>query len=286
MKQPVFVIVGPTASGKSGLAVSIAEQIGGCVVNADATQVYRDLKIVSAAPDEADRARVPHLLYGYVDAWTQNTVQDWVTDVVPVLTERENPVLVGGTGLYVGALVTGMHAIPDVDPAVRAAVRAMPIEDVQKQVKKCRFTDPQRLQRALEVQLSTGKPLEWFYEQPKVRPIDADFKIIFLNPPRDVLYQRCEQRFYQMIEQGGIEEVKALMRLNPTGGVLKAIGVPEIRSYLDGQMTKEEMIQAAILATRHYAKRQVTWFRHQLAADVVLESVTPTCVTDLIGGNI
>lgn len=268
-RQRIIVIAGPTASGKSGLAVQTAAAIDGTVVNADATQVYRDLTIVSARPTPADMMGVPHVLYGYVDAYTQNTVQDWLRDVIPVLQNTPNPVVVGGTGLYIGALVNGMHTIPDIDPAIRAQVRAMPLDDIRRQVPDCRFTDPQRLQRALEVYLSTGKPLPYFYKQPKVKPIDADFTVVFLNPDRQTLYTRCDTRFHQMIERGALDEVRALMALHPTGGVLKAIGVPEIAAYLRGKTTYDEMITAATTATRHYAKRQITWFRHQLTADII-----------------
>ena len=145
----------------------------------------------------------------------------------------------------------------------------MPIEAVRKKVKDCPFTDPQRLRRALEVQLSTGKPLTYFQSLPLKKVYQADFKTIFLNPPRDLLYQNCAIRFRQMIGQGGVEEVQKLMALKPTGGVLKAIGVPEIISYLQGDISKEEMIEQAILSTRHYAKRQITWFKHQIKADII-----------------
>lgn len=267
-KRHIIVIAGPTASGKSDLAVQTAAAIGGTVINADATQVYQDLTIVSARPTCADMQGIPHALYGYIDAWTQNTVQDWLRDIVPVLERTEHPVVVGGTGLYIGALVNGFHTIPDIDPSIREKVRSMPISEVQKQVPDCRFTDPQRLCRALEVYLSTGKPLSYFYEQPKTKIIDADFTVVFLNPDRETLYNRCDTRFRRMIEQGGIEEVRHLLSLKPTGGVLKAIGVPEITAYLNGKNSLEETIKAATLSTRHYAKRQMTWFRHQLSSDI------------------
>ena len=267
--KKVICIMGPTASGKSGLALRLAKERNGTVINADSMQIYKDLTIISARPTPAEMEGIPHLLYGYLDAWTQGTVQDWLTRVIPVLKEVENPILVGGTGLYFSSLINGINEIPEVDPAVRQNVRKMPIEEVKKRVQECPFTDPQRLRRALEVQLSTGKTLAYFQSLPLKKVYQADFKTIFLNPPREKLYAKCDLRFRQMIGQGGIEEVKKLMDLNPTGGVLKAIGVPEIISYIQGDISKEVMIERAVLSTRHYAKRQITWFKHQIKADII-----------------
>lgn len=274
MIQPkITVIIGPTASGKSGLAIRLAQKYDGCVVNADSMQIYRDLSIISARPMPDEMNGIPHLLYGYLDAWTQGTVQDWLSRVIPLLKEKKNPVLVGGTGLYLSSLINGINEIPDIDPAIRESVRQMPLTDIKKQVIDCPFTDPQRLMRALEVQLSTGKPLSYFQKQPKKKLTDIDFHVIFINPDREQLYENCEKRFYQMINSGGIEEVAHLLTLKPTGGVLKAIGVPEIISYIQGHISKEDMCRQAILATRHYAKRQVTWFKHQIQSDTVIKTI-------------
>lgn len=280
-KQHIIVIAGPTASGKSNLAIQTAAAINGTVVNADASQVYRDLTIISARPTIDEMQGIPHALYGYIDAWSQNTVHDWLRDITPVLNTTEHPVVVGGTGLYISALINGLHVIPDIDPDIRTKVRNMPLSEVQHLVKDCRFTDPQRLYRALEVLLSTGKPLSYFYEQPKKKIIDADFTVVFLNPDRQTLYNRCNIRFQQMIEQGGIEEVRNLLSLNPTGGVLKAIGVPEISDYIKGKKSYKNMIETATLSTRHYAKRQITWFRHQLSADITVSTPDKDLIHDL-----
>ena len=268
--KKITIVCGPTASGKSALALRIAQKEQGSVINADAMQIYKDLTIISARPSLEEMKGIPHLLYGYADAWSQGTVQDWLKKVTPILKEIKNPVIVGGTGMYISSLVNGINDIPDVDESIRKSVRSMNIEEVKHLIKDCPFTDPQRLYRALEIQLTTGKSLSYFQNKPKKKLIEADFKVIFLNPPRDILYKRCEQRFYQMIEQGGIDEVKNLMTLKPTGGVLKAIGVPEIISYLNGSLSKEEMCRQAILATRHYAKRQITWFKHQIKSTTQL----------------
>ena len=280
--KKIYVIIGPTASGKSGLAVRLAKFLDGSVVNADSMQIYKDLSIISARPTLAETEGIPHLLYGYLDAWTQGSVQDWLTKVIPVLKEVDNPVLVGGTGLYFSSLINGINEIPPIDDKVRQTVRQMDLDEVRQRVKNAPFTDPQRLRRALEVQLATGKPLSYFQSLPLKKLYHADFKVIFINPARHLLYQNCEKRFHQMIEQGGIEEVQALLKLNPTGGVLKAIGVPEIISFLQGDITKDQMTQQAILSTRHYAKRQITWFRHQLKSDIVLSRPDELSIPELI----
>lgn len=262
--RKIYIVVGPTASGKSALSLQIADTLNGTVVNADSMQIYQDLQILSARPTQADMAGIDHKLYGYVDAYTVNNVQDWVNQAVSVIQETKNPVLVGGTGMYIQALVHGLAVIPDVDLTVRQQVRNMPIEEVKSRVIDCQAVDSQRLRRALEVQLSTGKPLSYFQKQPPRKWIEADFHILFVNPVREVLYQRCNNRFVQMVQTGALDEVQHLLDIKATGGVTKAIGVPEITAYLQQQISYEEMIQKAQTATRHYAKRQITWFRHQL----------------------
>ncbi len=273
MKQrKIYVICGPTASGKSALGIELARRLNGAVINADSMQIYRDLTILSARPTVDEMSGIPHLLYGYADAYYENNVQDWLSKAVETIETVETPVFVGGTGMYIGALVNGLSPIPDVDMVVREQVRQMPIEQVESLVQDCPFTDSQRLRRALEVQLTTGKPLSYFQKLPKIRPIDADFQLFFVNPPRSVLYDRCNKRFEQMVETGAVDEVRHLMQINATGGVTKAIGVPEIKNYINNTISYGKMVEQSQLATRHYAKRQVTWFKHQLsnATEIVL----------------
>ena len=272
MIKAVF-IVGPTASGKTDLSISLAKEFGGEIICADSMQIYKDLSVISARPTPTDEKIVPHFLYGYTDAYTQGSVHHWIDKVIPLLKEVKNPILVGGTGLYISVLVHGMNDIPEIPTEIRNFVRQMDITEIKARMKDYPFQDPQRLCRALEVLLATGKPLTYFQNLPKKKLIDAHFQIIFINPDRKILYRRCEQRFHQMIEQGGIQEVQNLLSLNPTGGVLKAIGVPEIISYLKQEITQEEMFNKAILSTRHYAKRQVTWFKHQIKSDIILSDI-------------
>ena len=148
----------------------------------------------------------------------------------------------------------------------------MELAEVKKTVKDAVFTDPQRLRRSLEIQLATGKPLIYFQKLPKTKVIDGNFKLIHLLPPKEFVYANCEKRLIQMLQQGMIDEVKRLRKLNPTGGVTKAIGYKDVCAMLDGQITKQEMMSQILLATRHYAKRQMTWFRHQGSPDMVLDS--------------
>ncbi len=269
-KQTVFVIGGPTASGKSALAIELAQRIKGEIVNADAVQVYQDLRILSARPSEEDEYLVPHHLFGYVDAWTTPTIVDWLSAVKEILPTIQNPIVVGGTGMYIDALVQGISPIPDVPAEVRKLVRAMPIEEVQQQVIKCRFSDPQRLRRALEVQIASGKPLSYFQKLKKRKFVDADFVEIHILPDREVVYDSCKQRFEIMKQQGVIDEVRRVLAKNPTGGVLKAIGVREIGAYLAGALTEKQMTEEVVTATKQYAKRQMTWFRHHGHPKVVI----------------
>jgi len=261
-KQKIFVIGGPTASGKSSLAIELAQKIQGEIVNADAVQVYEDLRILSARPSEEDEKLVPHHLFGYIDAWTTPTIVDWLNSIKDVLPAIQNPIVVGGTGMYIDALIQGISPIPDVPVELRSLVREMPIEEVKRRVQRCPFSDPQRVRRALEVQLATGKPLSYFQKLKKKKFVDADFVEIHMLPDREQVYHSCKQRFEIMKQMGVIDEVKKVLVKNPTGGVLKAIGVREIGAYLAGALTEKQMTEEVVTATKQYAKRQMTWFRH------------------------
>lgn len=268
--KKIIVIAGATASGKSDLALKLAQKQGGCVVNADSVQIYEDIPLLTARPTDRDMGDIPHYLYGYLNCHENSTVLGWVTKAAEVLENVSNPVVVGGTGMYIDALVRGMNEIPDVPPCVRAQVRAMPLEAVKAEVRDCSAVDPQRLRRALEVQRATGKPLSWFQNRPRRKFIDAEFVKIWLNPPREALYNRCNARFLKMLEQGAAEQVAKLNQQSPSGGVTKAIGYAQITAFLNGQMTRDEMIASSTQATRNYAKRQITWFKNQFNADYML----------------
>lgn len=270
--KKMIVIGGPTASGKTSLSIQIAKDIRGQVVNADAIQVYKDLQILSARPSPQEQAEVPHYLFGYIDAWTMPSVQDWLQKVSEVLPELTAPVFVGGTGLYLDALVNGLSPIPDVPKEIREKVRAMPLDEVTSLIKEAKFSDPQRLRRALEIQLTTGKSLIYYQNLPKKRVVQGDFQVIYLLPPREQVYAQCEKRLIEMLQAGMVDEVQHLRDIHAMGGVMHAIGVPEICRMLDGEITKKEMMRQILLSTRHYAKRQMTWFRHQGKPDFILKS--------------
>jgi tRNA dimethylallyltransferase len=281
-KPPLALIAGPTASGKSALALFLAEWTGGAVINADSAQVYRDLRIVSARPSVDDEARAPHLLYGYRDGAQACSAVDWADDARRAIGAARAaghlPILAGGTGLYIRTLLDGIAPIPDIDPAVRAEVRAMAVEDAfaaldredPEAAARLRPSDTARVARALEVARSTGRPLaQWQKEKTGGIGDEVALSPLVLLPPRDWLYARCDQRFEEMMTEQGLEEVRSLLerRLPASLPVMHAIGVPEIAAYLQGRMSREEALAAGRTATRQYAKRQYTWFRRQPPAD-------------------
>jgi tRNA dimethylallyltransferase len=278
LKPPVALIAGPTASGKSSLALKLAEIANGIVINADSAQVYRDLRIVSARPDAADEARVPHILYGYRDGADSCSAADWAADARAAIGEAHAagrlPILAGGTGLYIRTLIEGIAPVPEIDPDVRRKIRAMPVAEAHaalagedgEAAARLRAGDTTRVQRALEVVRSTGRTLkDWQGDKSGGIGPDVSMAPIVLVPPRDWLHARCDARFDRIIGDGGIEEVRLLLerRLPPLAPVMRAIGVREIAAYLGGDLKLEEAREAGRIATRQYAKRQYTWFRRQ-----------------------
>jgi tRNA dimethylallyltransferase len=277
-KSPIALIAGPTASGKSALAVALAERVGGAIVNADSAQIYRDLPILSAAPSQEDRSRAVHLLYGALDGSKPCSAADWAelakAEIANLHAQGRLPILVGGTGLYLRTLLDGIAPIPQIDPEIRAAVRAasvsenlaalVPLDPVAAAT--LNPGDTTRIARALEVVKSTGRTIsEW--QQQRAGGIGdlVELRSMVLLPPRHWLYERCDRRFAMMIEQGAINEVEHLLsrKLDPQLPVMRAIGVPEIRAYLGGETSLDDAIAAGQRATRNYAKRQYTWFAHQ-----------------------
>lgn len=276
------LIAGPTASGKSALALALAERAGGVIINADSAQVYRDLRIVSARPSPEEEARVPHRLYGYRDGAEPCSAADWATDARAAIAEVHDkgllPILVGGTGLYIRTLLDGIAPIPPIDPEIRAAVRRMPVEqsfaalaaEDKEAAARLRPSDTTRIARALEVVRSTGQPLaNWQRQLTGGIARKISLRPLILLPPRDWLYERCDRRFEAMMNDEGIEEVRLLLDrgLNPILPVMRAIGVREIAAFLDGRMSRDEAMVAGRTATRQYAKRQYTWFAHQPPAN-------------------
>jgi tRNA dimethylallyltransferase len=285
------LIAGPTASGKSALALELAQNSGGVVINTDSMQVYRDLRVITARPTPAEEARVPHRLYGHVDAAVNFSAGAWVMDAAKVLAEARaqnlQPIFVGGTGLYFKALTRGLSAVPPIPSEVRESVRARlernGVEALHAELAKrdpasaerLKPRDRTRIARALEVVEATGRTLpDWHREGlPPLLP-PGEFSALFLAPERDQLYARTDARFDAMLEAGALEEVAALAtrQLDPLLPAMKAHGVPALIRYLSGEITREEAAEIGRADTRHYAKRQFTWFRHQLPD---FEWVTP-----------
>ncbi|KFC67045.1 tRNA dimethylallyltransferase [Bosea sp. LC85] len=284
MAYRAVLIAGPTASGKSALAIEIARRFGGTVVNADSMQVYADLRIITARPTIEEEAMVPHRLYGHVDGAVNHSAMRYVADVSAILGELERngslPVLVGGTGLYFKALTEGLSEIPPVPEAVRSAFRAhaeaRETAALHIELQGCdpamaerlRPSDRMRIMRALEVFAATGRSLASFQGARKPGPLDGGALLrLFVSPERDLVRARIDRRFEQMMGEGALDEVAALRArgLDPLLPVMRAHGVPGLIAYLDGALSLDEAIARGQADTRAYAKRQVTWFRHQMA---------------------
>lgn len=289
MPKNVIVIGGPTASGKSGLAIDLAQEQDGIIINADASQVYQGISIISAAPTLADKNKAEHRLYEYLDAGINSNVFNWlgsaVAEIWDVWHKGKTPIVVGGSGLYIENLVKGTTPIPEVKPEIRQIVANFVNQNgIQSLYDKLLSEDPAaaamlhsndstRVRRAYEIFLSSGKSIAEWYEQPMLQKLpEAEFLIINILPPKATLDDRCNTRFRKMISDGAIEEVRALVARNLSSDLpaMRAKGVPELVSYIKNDISEEEAIALSQLHTRQYAKRQLTWFRNKLNADLIL----------------
>jgi tRNA dimethylallyltransferase len=280
----IVLLAGPTASGKSALALRLAEKFGGVIVNADSMQVYRDLRIITARPTAAEEAQVPHRLYGHVAAAENYSVGRWCADVAETLAaarrESRTAIVVGGTGLYFKALTQGLAAVPPIPAHIRRDVRARLLSDgvaaLYAELERhdaaaaARLMpgDRARVTRALEVVLATGRSLgDWHREGMPACVDPALAAKIFLVPGRDELHRRIGLRFDAMVAAGALDEVRALaaQKLDPDLPAMKAHGVPWLIRYFSGEIGLAEAIEGAKRDTRQYTKRQATWFRNQLA---------------------
>jgi tRNA dimethylallyltransferase len=277
------LIAGPTASGKSALALALAQERAGVVLNADSMQVYRDLRILTARPSEAEERAAPHRLYGHVDGAENYSVGRYLRDAAAALDEAWNarllPILVGGTGLYFKALLEGLSEIPPVPAGIREEVRreaqGASAEDMHARLAAC---DPEsaarlhagdrlRVQRAIEVFRATGRPLASFRGSKTPGPLaGVEVAKLFLAPDRDATRARIDARFLAMLRDGALDEVRALgaRGLDPMLPIMRAHGVPALLAHLRGEVALEEAIAVGQSDTRRYAKRQFTWFRHQM----------------------
>jgi len=295
-----ILIAGPTASGKSALAVRMAQETGGFIVNTDSMQVYDVLDLLTARPGKADLAAAEHHLYGHVAPSISYSTGRWLDDVASLLSQPQmkgrTPIFVGGTGLYFRALLGGLSQMPEVSGDVRAYWRGRMETDGPEflhgvlgerdpdMAATLKPADSQRIVRALEVLESTGKSLlDWQQTKGRALVDDNSARKIVLAPDRAWLSERIARRFALMWGNGAIDEVKALLALDldPALPAMKAIGVREITAYIEGSLSRDEAIERSVIATRQYAKRQSTWFRNQLDASWSVQANSNTAFSQL-----
>jgi tRNA dimethylallyltransferase len=280
-----YIIGGPTASGKSKLALWLAQHVDGEIINADSLQLYKNIPILSAAPSNEELSQTRHHLFGIYHDDQVSTVQAWVqlaqASIENIIKRQKTPIIVGGTGMYLNALIQGLSPIPDISSDIKNHVRSL-----QKKISKEEFylqviaqdpsvkdylhqNDTQRLGRALEVMLETGQSIRYF--QGKSKPIVKLHRFILVMPERQKLHELINIRTIKMLDNGAIQEVQ-MLRQNVTldAPVCKAIGVKEIWQYLENKATKEETISLLQQSTRQYAKRQITWFKNQIDDPIVI----------------
>jgi tRNA dimethylallyltransferase len=285
----IIIIAGPTASGKSALALHLAKNYLSCIINADSAQIYADIPILSAQPSFADRAAVCHKLYGTYAATCLSSAGKWV-DLANVAIEEsfhaaKIPIIVGGTGMYIHSLINGIAPIPPIEPELRASAIALHqrigADEFYQQLvsidpiiaQKLRPGDTQRVIRAYEIFTQTGiSQTIWQEQQVAPRFTSQQILKIVLAPDRAQLYENCNMRFREMMERGAIQEVERLMTYESV--TIRALGMREIMSYLAGEVTYEQAIIKAQQLTRNYAKRQITWFKHQLPSAKILSYVS------------
>ena len=282
-ENKAILVAGATASGKSGLALEIAEKIGGVIVNADSMQVYADVPTLTARPTQAEMNGIEHCLYGFLPPGAAFSAVKWVqaarTELERIWKSGKTPIVVGGTGLYFQTLTDGISPVPETAPEIRAKIRGE-IEkigfekfaaDFREKDPTFTFTDPQRIVRAAEVLEQTGESITVWQKKPYQKQVEARFWSIFLNPGRAELYSRCNDRFLTMMNGSAIAEVEALLAKRPPRDslIMKAIGVAEIAAMLKGEISRAQAVEHAQQMTRNYAKRQITWFSRRFHADFV-----------------
>lgn len=299
--KPVLVIGGPTASGKSGLALSVAQKKNGVIINADSMQLYQGLPILTALPSAADMALIPHKLYACFNENHVCSAAAWrdlaLEEIEKAHAEKKLPIIVGGTGFYIKTLIKGLSPIPDIPHGLRGEISALQKklgnpafhEELKKRdpamAEKLHPFNTQRLIRAWEVLEATGKSLAvWQSIPPVPPPAHLEFIMVTLLPKRDQLHRNCNTRFDQMMAAGALNEVRSFKEKTLPGQnapLLKALGYPELSAHLEGKLGLEEAVSDAKTSTRHYAKRQVTWFKHQLESNLVLEKPDTVAVLKL-----
>jgi tRNA dimethylallyltransferase len=297
MEIDAVLIAGPTASGKSVAALELAEEMGGVIINADSMQVYREAPILTAQPGAVERARVPHLLYGHVSAREAYSVGRWREDAAGALADARAmgrlPIFVGGTGLYFMALTDGLADIPPTSEEVRENARAL-MDDIGVEALHARLmdrdpltasrlrpSDPQRVLRAYEVFESTGLPLADWQNRP-AEPVlkDARLAAFVLDSSREARRARIAERFEKMLDAGGLEEARSLDGLDPALPASKLLGLRPLQALAKGTLTRAEALDGAITATRQFAKRQMTWFRHRMPHYIWFDPSVSNLITE------
>lgn len=287
----VIIIAGPTASGKSRLAIEVAKAVGGVVINADSMQLYQGMTVLSAAPSEQEKAYVPHALYEIFSANKNGNVVEWldlaVAEIQKCWDNGQVPMVVGGTGMYIDNLINGTTPIPEVDEKIRTKVRELLAEIGTQSLyaklaevdatsaTKLSPNDTTRVARAYEIFLQTRISIAEWHQKPMNKKLpQAKFLVVKLVPETDELDQRCLQRFQEMVKNGAVEEVQNLLvqNLDVNLPAMKMLGVPDLMAYCRGEISLESAVAQGFLHTRQYAKRQRTWFRNKLSADVEINA--------------
>ena len=290
MSQNIPIVIGgPTASGKSQLAIDLAQELNGVIINADASQVYKSIPIISASPNAEDKQRVPHKLYEYLEDEVNGNVVMWLEEAVKAIREvwqqGKTPIIVGGGGLYLDNLINGTTPIPSVLPEIREQALKL-VEEIGSEglYKKLQLIDPlgsalvnpndsTRVRRAYEIYMTTGISIAEWFKRPLIKKLPAtEFFIIKLLPPKEELDKRCNLRFDIMMAEGGLREVEKLFKKNLSEQlpIMKAQGIPDLMAFLKGEIDFNQAIENAKLHTRQYAKRQLTWFRNKLKSNLTL----------------
>ena len=291
-KNPVLIIAGPTASGKSVLAIAVARAFGGVILNCDSMQIYKDIPIIAATPSAEEKQQAEHRLFELYDVEKRGNVVEWLdlcaAEIKKLWAQNRLPVVVGGTGMYIDALLHGITPIPEVKPEVRQNLRERLQNDgltrlyIELKAKDAEIAaklspnDKTRIVRALEIIETTGKKVSEWYKVPLIQRLpEANFTVVKIVPEIDVIEQRCRARLDIMVEAGALDEIAGLLKrgVDETLPAMKALGVPELSLAVKGEMLLSDALELAKLHTRQYAKRQRTWLRNKLQADIVFDEV-------------
>ncbi len=285
MKKKIIIICGPTASGKSAYAMNVARTKNGAIINADSMQIYQEIPILTASPSDEDKKAIPHHLYNYVSIHDNFSVAKYQQEALAKITEVEKggylPIIVGGTGLYISALLYGINIMPAIDHNLRNNARSL-LQEIGNEAFHAKLAsldpavaailspgDSQRMLRTYEVHLQTGKSILHFQETEVKSPLaDYDIETIMISPERSILYRNCDERFAHIVHNGGLEEVKNSMQK----GSSKALGFEQLSAYLKNEISLEDAIILSQNKTRQYAKRQVTWFNHQIKNKIIINN--------------